>query len=599
MAAGDPGHTPRPDAATQSLRQTLLQAEDDAQRLRALEAIALRTIFAPTWSNSPEAVRTLTNSEGEHAMPLFSGLDTLQAAARRFGWTNGDGSLCYRELPAREVLRRARDQGVHYVVLDMFAEHATEFSCEEIADVLSRMPAAAPVARGAAPAPATRQAGMAQAPASAPKPRGQSKPAPRKSKRPPVALAEIDMPFARERAAAKPIGRVAIGAMAVPARRDAAARSDPRAEPVASRARVRGESEALRAAHEAPARVPDGRPESALLRERSEDASNARPPTAAAPIHASPVRADTAPVAPPRPAVLRAPSTLKEQPAPRVERAAVATPGAFAPPALPQVDAAYGQQPASHSPAWGAPAQPMHAQPAHPLPALDDAPLPLSGASSAHDASFGYDDSPEPEANPAALEAAAMIAQVGKLSHDAGTQKAAADVAAMLKEMARKGVAEEAKPSAAQSAAKMLAGMLSAEVAVDAQRAKRGKPADPDPAPEVAAPTPEAPEISGLRPLDPPIQPAVLDAIADALRKYPEVEWACEVSDGSDTPMIGLRIDPSFQTRAVEIRAAVMAAAQTRKTRLSVLMLDNPQVMKEARTSGSAFFPWRKRAAKR
>jgi hypothetical protein len=599
MAAGDPGQTPRPDPATQSLRQTLLQAEDDAQRLRALEAIALRTIFAPTWSNSPEAVRTLTNSEGEHAMPLFSGLDTLQAAARRFGWMNGDGSLCYRELPAREVLRRARDQGVHYVVLDMFAEHATEFSCEEIGDVLARMPApAASAARGAPPLAAARQAGATQAAGAASKERRQSKPPQRKSKRPPVALAEIDMPFARERAA-KAIARVAIEPMAVAPRRGAVPRNDPRAEPAAPRGAVRAEPEALRAAQRAPARVPEPRPESAPLRERSEDALHARPAIGAVPVHASPARVDTAPVAPPRPAMLRAPSTLKEQPAPRPERGVLPTPGAFEAPALPQVPVARGQEPAPHPPAWSAAAEPMHASMPPALPGLDGASLPPADSSSTHDASFVCDDAPEPAANPAALEAAAMIAQVGKLAQDAGTQKAAADVAAMLKDMARKGVAEEAKPSAVQSAARMLAGMLSGEMAGAAQRAaKRGKP-EPEPAPEAAAVTAEAPEVSGLRPLDPPMQVVVLDAIADALRKYPEVEWACEVSDGSETPVVGLRIDPAFQTRAVEIRAAVMSVAQGRKTRLSVLMLDNPQLVKEARTSGSAFFPWRKRAAKR
>jgi hypothetical protein len=147
----------------------------------------------------------------------------------------------------------------------------------------------------------------------------------------------------------------------------------------------------------------------------------------------------------------------------------------------------------------------------------------------------------------------------------------------------------------------MLAGMLSAEANVDAQRGKRGRPAEPEPAQQAAAPAPaaSAAEGSGLRALDPPMQSAVLDAISDALRKYPEVEWACEVSDGSEIPVIGLRVDPAFLSRAAEIRAAVIAAAQGRKTRLSVLMLDNPQVMKDARVSGSAFFPWRKRAAKR
>ena len=115
-----------------------------------------------------------------------------------------------------------------------------------------------------------------------------------------------------------------------------------------------------------------------------------------------------------------------------------------------------------------------------------------------------------------------------------------------------------------------------------------------------AEPEPQsAPETVGLRPLDPPLPDALLDLIADALRKFPEVEWACELSDGSPLPVVGVRIDPSFQTRAGEVRAAVLAVASKRKTELAVLLLSDAQVMKEARANGSAFFPWRKRAAKR
>jgi hypothetical protein len=198
-----------------------------------------------------------------------------------------------------------------------------------------------------------------------------------------------------------------------------------------------------------------------------------------------------------------------------------------------------------------------------------------------------------------------MVQQVAKLAEDADTQKAAAEVAAMLKDMARKGVVEEAKPSAAQSAAKAFAGLLSAELAADAQRYKRGKPAKAPAAPAAAPePAPAAPEPtasdSGLRPPEHALADAVIEAISDALRRFPEVEWACEVSDGSPGPTLGVRIDPSFLTRSKEIEAAVRAAASGQKSgALSVLLLTDAQQMKDARTHGNAFFPWRRRVAKR
>jgi hypothetical protein len=77
------------------------------------------------------------------------------------------------------------------------------------------------------------------------------------------------------------------------------------------------------------------------------------------------------------------------------------------------------------------------------------------------------------------------------------------------------------------------------------------------------------------------------------------VEWACEVSDGSPGPRVGVRIDPSFLTRSKEIEAAVHAAASGQKGGLAVLLLTDAQLMKDARTHGNAFFPWRRRAAKR
>jgi hypothetical protein len=614
MVARDPGQTARVDSATQSLRQVLLAAEADVQRLRALEIVAQRAIFAPTWPNSPEAVRTLTNSDDEHAMPLFSGLDTLQAAGRRFGWMDGNDSLSFRELPAREVLQSALEQGVHYVVLDMFAAHATEFSRAEIAHVLSRAPASTVAATPASdPRPATTQTGAADAPAA--RPRAQARPSRRpgaalRSRRPPPpSLAEIDMPFARDRAPTKPVTRG--GANAMP-QRAASGRVDPRAEPHASRGsrpehgRVsdpRAEPDVPRGSRPEHGRASDPRADSARSSARVDNvarSSNAGRARA----NANPASMDALPIPAARPAAPRAPVTPEQQSGPPLDRASKPTPGAFTLPVLPSIPPAstHGQH-AARAPLSGAitagrgGTQRLAVVP----PADEPSRLPHDRPNNSLGAGSGRNDDPQPEANSAALEASALGTQVAKLAKDADAQKAAADVAVMLKEMARKGAIEEAKPSAVQSMARAFAGMLSGDGAADAQRARRSKQTEPELA-AVEAPAAaqiDALETAGLRPLDPPIDAAVLDAISDALRKYPEVEWACEVSDGTETPVIGLRIDPSFQARAAEVSAAVMIAAQSHNAELSVQMLNHPQLMKEARMYGSAFFPWRKRAGKR
>jgi hypothetical protein len=223
---------------------------------------------------------------------------------------------------------------------------------------------------------------------------------------------------------------------------------------------------------------------------------------------------------------------------------------------------------------------------------------------------FAYDDEPAPEARPAALEAAVMVAEVAK-SADAATQKAAAEVAAMLKQMAVKGVDETVKP--VKNAAKAFAAMLGAELAASEKKkpSTAGMPkveatAVPAAEPEAAADEasageedelPEEPELEpgALRPLQIGLSEALQQSIAEALRGYPEVEWACEVSDGSDTPVVGVRISPSFLTRSAEIERAILKAAGARRTSVRVLVLTEPALMRQARASGNTFFPWRKR----
>jgi hypothetical protein len=113
---------------------------------------------------------------------------------------------------------------------------------------------------------------------------------------------------------------------------------------------------------------------------------------------------------------------------------------------------------------------------------------------------------------------------------------------------------------------------------------------------EMAAESPNAP-IRFTAP-SVPLPDAVLAQLSEVLRQYPEVEWACEISDGSPIPAIGLRIAPSFMARAEEIRAGLARVASTCGTPLIVSVLTDRHRMREARAEGHAFFPWRRRGKK-
>jgi hypothetical protein len=150
---------------------------------------------------------------------------------------------------------------------------------------------------------------------------------------------------------------------------------------------------------------------------------------------------------------------------------------------------------------------------------------------------------------------------------------------------AAKTVTEEAKPSAIKSAARALATMMGSGEAAGAE-SEAG--ADEDAEPQVF-------EEGALRPLELGLSEAALGAIAEALRDYPEVEWACEVSDGTEVPVVALRVSLQFMTRAAEIEQAALTAGTARGAELRVLLLLDAAVTKEARTHGSTFYPWKKR----
>lgn len=132
------------DTATIAFRRVLAESTAGEQaRVDALVVLSQRTLYAATWPGPAQMARTLTNSDGETALPLFTGLDSLETTATRFGWREPDGSIQFRELGARDALRHALARGVHFVVLDIGTDHSVEFARDELEPLLELQTAGA------------------------------------------------------------------------------------------------------------------------------------------------------------------------------------------------------------------------------------------------------------------------------------------------------------------------------------------------------------------------------------------------------------------------------------------------------------------------
>lgn len=66
------------------------------------------------------------------------------------------------------------------------------------------------------------------------------------------------------------------------------------------------------------------------------------------------------------------------------------------------------------------------------------------------------------------------------------------------------------------------------------------------------------------------------------------------MSDGSDIPLIGVRVDPSFLNRVADITDAIMDVGDKQALELQVLLLNNQELVKNARKNGKAFYPWKR-----
>jgi len=127
----------RLDPGTIAFHRLLKDAASEEQtRVDALVVLSQRTIFAATWPGTQIDIRTLTNSQGETAMPLFTAYPLMADSAKRYGWYSPDGTLQWQEMGAREALRQAVARSVHFVVIDIGSEHSVEFTKEEIEPLL-------------------------------------------------------------------------------------------------------------------------------------------------------------------------------------------------------------------------------------------------------------------------------------------------------------------------------------------------------------------------------------------------------------------------------------------------------------------------------
>ncbi|MFK7986561.1 MAG: hypothetical protein AB8I08_11105 [Sandaracinaceae bacterium] len=121
-----------------AFQRLLADAHQGGQaKVDALLALSQRTVFVVPWPAGIEGYRTLVNSEGVAALPVFSERGQLEEAARRYGWLDASGAAPTAEVGARKAFSYASKQSLSYVVVDIAAEHALEVTADEFTPLLS------------------------------------------------------------------------------------------------------------------------------------------------------------------------------------------------------------------------------------------------------------------------------------------------------------------------------------------------------------------------------------------------------------------------------------------------------------------------------
>ncbi len=136
------------DSNNAALHRLLTDAQQGGQaKVDALIALAQRTLWVVSWPNPADGYRTLVNSGGMAALPVFTERPMLDSAAERFGWVGPDGSIAALEVGARQALSFARERSLAFVVVDIVADHSLEIAQSELEPLLT--PAARRESQGA------------------------------------------------------------------------------------------------------------------------------------------------------------------------------------------------------------------------------------------------------------------------------------------------------------------------------------------------------------------------------------------------------------------------------------------------------------------
>ena len=128
------------DPGLAAFHRLLADAQAGGQaKVDALVALSQRTVHVVPWPGGVAGYRTLVNSDGLAALPVFTERPEVEEAARRFGWADATGACPSSELGARAALNYARNEELAFVVVDIAAEHRLEVGQDEFAPLLTSL----------------------------------------------------------------------------------------------------------------------------------------------------------------------------------------------------------------------------------------------------------------------------------------------------------------------------------------------------------------------------------------------------------------------------------------------------------------------------
>jgi hypothetical protein len=122
----------------EALKRLLTDASQGGQaKVDALIALSQRILWVVPWEGV-EGYRTLVNSTGLAALPVFTSEAELNEAAQRFAWLTPAGTVSHKEIGARAAFGYAHEKNLGFVVVDITSEHSLEISRDELSPLLTQ-----------------------------------------------------------------------------------------------------------------------------------------------------------------------------------------------------------------------------------------------------------------------------------------------------------------------------------------------------------------------------------------------------------------------------------------------------------------------------